>query len=1732
METKIIIVGIIILCNSKLCNMQCTFSANCKGRLRNGKDPYPKRDDWNHPAWLPIPNESDAFVDLIFLMDGSGSISEYDFKNTMFWLNSISRGFDISKGTFQIGVVQYSHWYRTRTPDNQQLMKTEIKLGSCLDYECLKNQINAVKLMGYTTYTGFAINKTVNEDFRNSINFDKSLKILVLLTDGTSNDDVIHSSNYARSQNVTIFAIGIGPYYYIDELKLIATGDTRSSLRLYVLENFDRLPSITDSLRSEIKSYYVHYVCPPLPLPIHASMECSNLNDIGSKCTTLCNYGKFKLFGDGTRYCHVTRPGIKWSGEPASCGMCKEKFDLLVILDSSSSVTCEGFELAKQFVATLIDALNVGPSGVQVSCLRYYMDVHEEFSYDEYVTKHSLIEAMLNIGYCGKGTRTGEALQYAFDNQFSLKSGRRGNDVPHITLLITDGEARDNITGPALKLKSLSKVYPIGVKNASPNDLRQISSDENVMDILAEYEDLMNVTLVWDIANKFCEAVRDIKDTLCDKLKLKVPYGEIENKNESDRNIVFTTVGTTFTLSCFKGYRTIGEGIAFCGYDGNWEKTSWECIEKGCETLSEQNEVIVSCTEGDRIGSSCTTRCKPGYEIVPSSNPEDEKLCEKGNNTILSCFHTCERTPNSGPKWDSESVQCQKTSSCRKGTCKYGSKCLKDSDDEFYCSCTAGYTGLFCETEIDECENVDCNRGVCVDLINDYQCKCNPGFHGTHCQLNKNECLSRPCKHGGDCVDGINNYTCICDNTGWTGRNCEEAVNECHSNPCMNKGFCRDRIGYYECECQPGFEGKLCETNIDDCASSPCITEKSEDCIDKIAGFECICVNGYEGSTCHMDVDECLDDPCGEGGRCSNSVGSFICKCAVGYRGDLCETITDYCDPDPCSNKGKCVNYIGSSKCDCLAGYTGSKCNIDIDECIGNACRNGVCEDGVNEYSCSCHPGFNGRYCQFDINECLSSPCGENGYCQENKPGSYRCDCKVGYAGTNCDENINECVSSPCQNDGTCIDGIAKFTCDCKKGFQGTYCAKDINECGNIENVCGIHGNCVNTYGSYFCKCDNGFEGEGCEININECGEHECKNGAQCIDGDNEYKCKCRVGFAGKFCNQNIDDCLPNICKNGATCTDLINDYKCNCKQGYAGKRCQIQNDACLSFPCKNGAECMTEEVGYRCECLHGFEGKNCNIDIDECETEPPLCGQTGICVNRYGSFDCVCSKGYQGIFCDEKLCSLPVNTSVLGEMSCTDGVIPGSECTISCPAGYRVKDSRSNPRIKYITELNTECINGSWENASFYFSGSPPKWQCETMTCAPLEKLSVQGPLKYHRVDLLKHYQNEVHKINCSNGTSVGSECTLECHEAFVIGAKLSHRRRCNKDGSWSGSRWRCVQRKCFHPKTIGNIDSLSCYSRINQLQSEDDRFKPGSTCTLKCLKNFEVIGAQNKTCSGNYNWEPDGIWECRERKCPTLLPAISNGRYLCGDSARPGSVCSVICNSGFVQDDRNVRRIICEERDGKMVWNLVGNKGLICIHSECESSFNLATLETTGTNLLSVPQFPYRDQVIRKENRTLPKACNSKAIIGMNITKEHSVTMQLWYGGIIAGYHTVLTTFPDTNGHDARSPSEEHLVTGVGRQLSSSGFQSQNNPLGIAVNILPVIVVPNSRATVKLTFNEWTWMSKGGDWTGKIHGSASNNQSWYMVYLGMNRVPNTREYYDRYRNGTGLCYVCLNKN
>ena len=48
--------------------------------------------------------------------------------------------------------------------------------------------------------------------------------------------------------------------------------------------------------------------------------------------------------------------------------------------------------------------------------------------------------------------------------------------------------------------------------------------------------------------------------------------------------------------------------------------------------------------------------------------------------------------------------------------------------------CEGGFTGRSCDIMIDDCLNVNCNNGTCVDGVGTFTCECEAGYMGQFCE--------------------------------------------------------------------------------------------------------------------------------------------------------------------------------------------------------------------------------------------------------------------------------------------------------------------------------------------------------------------------------------------------------------------------------------------------------------------------------------------------------------------------------------------------------------------------------------------------------------------------------------------------------------------------------------------------------------------------------------------------------------------------------------------------------------------------------------------------------------------------------------------------------------------------------------------------------------------------------------------------------------------------------------
>ncbi|XP_067928549.1 sushi, von Willebrand factor type A, EGF and pentraxin domain-containing protein 1-like [Watersipora subatra] len=382
-------------------------------------------------------------------------------------------------------------------------------------------------------------------------------------------------------------------------------------------------------------------------------------------------------------------------------------------------------------------------------------------------------------------------------------------------------------------------------------------------------------------------------------------------------------------MSFFEAFLLDGLFVGYSLPDGFLADLIFRVIER--QAICDAGQVLIGsmcfmCPRGTFLNETKNCElCPVGYyQDMPGR--ETCVRCAAGSNTHSTgakdsheCFKLCEAGSYSPTGLDDPRKPCR---SCERGY--YQPR--RENDPQQEVASNIKYSSPIHDIlPYSECFHQPCLQlSTCHDLPHGFFCECQLGFTGTFCEQEINECHSFPCRNNGRCSDQIDNYICICA-FGWTGRNCEIEVEECVSQPCLNGGSCLDHFGGYECQCQPGYSGVNCQLEIDECFFLPCANNST--CIDLVGGFRCDCLPGYHGRLCELDIDECRSAPCLNGASCSNSWGSFRCECLSGFRGSLCDVNINDCLSNPCQNDGVCEDRTEGYICICQSGYGGQNCD-------------------------------------------------------------------------------------------------------------------------------------------------------------------------------------------------------------------------------------------------------------------------------------------------------------------------------------------------------------------------------------------------------------------------------------------------------------------------------------------------------------------------------------------------------------------------------------------------------------------------------------------------------------------------------------------------------------------------------------------------------------------------------------------------------------------------------------
>lgn len=217
--------------------------------------------------------------------------------------------------------------------------------------------------------------------------------------------------------------------------------------------------------------------------------------------------------------------------------MADSKRDILFLIDGSTNIAGK-FPVVRDFVANIIDGLDVSPDGTRVAMGLVGENFKLEFKFDSYATKAEVVSAVRKLRFRpSREFRLGVALDYAHDNLFTTESGSRiGEGVPQYLVLIVAGKSADSVDNAANKLKRDGVVtFAVKTQRADTEEVEKIVLDPQFVLASDDLTDLSTIHV------QFVNLIKTISVELpkqsCKYSPSVVIIDKLTPKEEKKRNI-------------------------------------------------------------------------------------------------------------------------------------------------------------------------------------------------------------------------------------------------------------------------------------------------------------------------------------------------------------------------------------------------------------------------------------------------------------------------------------------------------------------------------------------------------------------------------------------------------------------------------------------------------------------------------------------------------------------------------------------------------------------------------------------------------------------------------------------------------------------------------------------------------------------------------------------------------------------------------------------------------------------------------------------------------------------------------------------------------------------------------------------------------------------------------------------------------------------------------------------
>ncbi|XP_068420254.1 vitrin [Eschrichtius robustus] len=160
--------------------------------------------------------------------------------------------------------------------------------------------------------------------------------------------------------------------------------------------------------------------------------------------------------------------------EPASQGDPSCKVDLSFLIDGSASIGKRRFQIQKQFLADVAQALDIGPAGPLMGVVQYGDNPVTQFNLKTHMNSRDLKTAIEKITQRGGLSNAGRAISFVTQKFFSKSNGNRGG-APNVAVVMVDGWPTDKVEEASrFARESGINIFFITMEGASENEKQYV----------------------------------------------------------------------------------------------------------------------------------------------------------------------------------------------------------------------------------------------------------------------------------------------------------------------------------------------------------------------------------------------------------------------------------------------------------------------------------------------------------------------------------------------------------------------------------------------------------------------------------------------------------------------------------------------------------------------------------------------------------------------------------------------------------------------------------------------------------------------------------------------------------------------------------------------------------------------------------------------------------------------------------------------------------------------------------------------------------------------------------------------------------------------------------------------------------------------------------------------------------------------------------------------------------